>query len=73
MSIIHLVNFMILDLVWRVVMFIMGYAQTSLCFVQASRIELGDDYSKFSFREVYRRIYGWKFSFTAMRERSHKT
>ena len=43
MSIIHLVNFMILDLVWRVVMFIMGYAQTSLCYVQASRIELGDN------------------------------
>ena len=23
--------------------------------------------------EVYRRIYGWKFSFTATRERSRKT
>ena len=28
---------------------------------------------KFSFGEVYRRIYGRKFSFTATRERSRKT
>ena len=30
-------------------------------------------YSKFLFGEVYRRIYGRKFSFTATRERSRKT
>ena len=30
-------------------------------------------YSYFSFGEVYRRIYGWKFSFTVTRERSRKT
>ena len=30
-------------------------------------------YSKFSFGEVYRRIYGRKFSFMATRERSRKT
>ena len=30
-------------------------------------------YSKFSFGEVYRRIYGRKFSFTATREGSRKT
>ena len=33
----------------------------------------GKLYSKFSFGEVYRRIYGRKFSFTATRERSRKT
>ena len=30
-------------------------------------------YSKFSFGEVYRRIYGRKFSLTATRKRSRKT
>ena len=30
-------------------------------------------YSKFSFGDVYRRIYGRKFSFTATRKRSRKT
>ena len=30
-------------------------------------------YSKLSFGEVYRRIYGWNFSFTGTRERSRKT
>ena len=30
-------------------------------------------YSKFSFGEVYCRIYGWKFSVTARREGRHKT
>ena len=30
-------------------------------------------YSKFSFGEVYRRIYGRKFSFTATCKPSHKT
>ena len=33
----------------------------------------GKLYSKFSFGEVYRRIYGRKFSFTATRKRSCKT
>ena len=33
----------------------------------------GKLYSKFSFGDVYRQIYGRKFSFTVAHERSHKT
>ena len=37
-------------------------------------LDLGDKCIQiFLFGEVYRRIYGRKFSFTAMRERSRKT
>ena len=36
--------------------------------------QLGDNLiQNFSFGEVYCRIYGWKFSFTATRKRSRKT
>ena len=39
-----------------------------------SSVYLGDNcILKFSFGEVYRRIYGLKFSFTAARKRSCKT
>ena len=35
--------------------------------------ELGDNVFKILFGEVYRRIYGRKFNFTATRKWSHKT
>ena len=48
--------------------------QTPRCIFKCIRIcKLGDNcIQKFSFGEVYRRIYGRKFSFTATRERSRK-
>ena len=37
------------------------------------RRNLGDNYSKFSFGEVYRQMYGQKFSFTGTRLQSPQT